>query len=64
MSKFSSPLLNYEKKWVALTNDNKRVLASADTIEDLEGKLKKISSKKFTLTWIPPFDKVLSMNVK
>ncbi len=64
MKAISSPLLNYEKKWVALTNDNKKVLAAADSIEALEKKIKGMDDKKFTLTWVPPFDKVLSLNAK
>lgn len=64
MPKFSSPLLNYENKWVALSNNNKKVLASANTIPELEKKLRDVSSKKFVLTFVPPFDKVLSLNAK
>lgn len=64
MNKISNPLINYENKWVALTNDNKKVLAAADTILELEKKLKRKSYKNFTLTWVPPFDKVLSLNAK
>lgn len=59
MNKVKNPLLNYEKKWVALTNDNKRVLASADSIPELEKKLKGKDDKKFTLTWVPPLDRIL-----
>ena len=59
-----SPLLNFENKWVALTPEGKKVLASGDTIPELEKKLKGIDSKKFVLTFVPPFDKVLSLYVK
>lgn len=64
MNKIKNPLLDYEKKWVALSSDNKKVLASGDTIPELEKKIKGINSNKFVLTWVPPFDKVLSLNVK
>lgn len=56
MPKFSSPLLNYENKWVALSTDRKKVLAAGDTIPELEKKVKGVSSKKFVFTWVPPFD--------
>ena len=64
MKKISNPLLNYEKKWVALSSDNKKVLASGDTIQELEKKVKGVDSNKFVLTWVPPFDRVLSLNAK
>lgn len=64
MPKISSPLLNYENKWVALTPGGKKVLASGITIPELEKKLQRVSSKNFVLTFIPPFGKVLSLNAK
>lgn len=64
MSKISSPFLNYENQWVALTPRGNKVLASGSTVPELEKKLKGVSSKRFVLTFIPPFDKVLSLNAK
>lgn len=64
MNKIKNPLVDFEKKWVALSSDNKKVLASGDTIPELEKKVKGINNNKFVLTWVPPFDKVLSLNAK
>lgn len=37
-------LINYENKWVALTPDRKKVIASARTVEVLDRKVKKLKN--------------------
>lgn len=56
MKKINNPLLNYEKKWVALSPDNKKVVAAADSIKQLEVKVKRLRRKDVVFTWVPPFD--------
>lgn len=60
MPKFSSPLLNYENKWVALSPDREEVVTAADSIKQLEKKVLKLGKKDVVFTWVPPFDKVLA----
>lgn len=61
MPKFSSPLLDYENKWVALTPDREKVVASARSIEQLEKKVKRLKNQDAIFTYVPPFDRILSL---
>lgn len=61
MKKISNPLLNYEKKWVALTPNNKRVVVSAESADKLLKKVGRLKNKDVVLLWVPPFDRVLSL---
>lgn len=61
MSKISSPLLNYENKWVALTPDREKVVASAGSIEQLEKKVRRLKNQDAIFTYVPPFDRILSL---
>ena len=58
MAKASNILLPYENKWVALTNDNKRVIAFAKDVKVLTNKLRKLKIAKgdAVMTWVPRFD--------
>ena len=57
MTKVSKILLPYENKWVALSRDNKKVIASGKDVKVLTDKLKKMKVKKdqAVLTWVFPF---------
>lgn len=52
--------LPYENKWVAMTPDRKKVVASGETIKEVDKKLKKIKNKTAILTKVLPFDKSYS----
>ncbi len=52
----SNILLPYENKWVAITFDGKKVVASASTVKELDRKLKKVKNEKVMLTKVLPFD--------
>jgi len=56
--KTKNPLLNYENKWVALTPDNKRVIASDDDFKKLHEKLLKMKVKRdeVVMSFVRPFD--------
>lgn len=56
----SNPLLGYENKWVVLTSDRKKVVASAKTIKALEKKLKGIKKEEVILHWVEAFDRYYS----
>lgn len=48
-------LLPYENKWVALTPDGTRVLASGISLKTVDKKLR-ASKKRGVLTYVPSFD--------
>ena len=54
--------LPYERKWVAVTTDNKKVIAADKDFEKLVKKLEKQNVKKTEaiLTWVFPFDSYIS----
>ena len=60
MTKATKLLLPYENKWVALTTDRKKVVASGRTIKELDKNLIKQRIKNVVLTKVLPFDQVLS----
>ena len=48
-------LLPYENKWVALSEDSKKVLGAGKTLEEAEKKAKK-KSEKYVFLKVPPFN--------
>jgi len=55
-----NPLIPFENKWVALTTDRKKIIASGRTIKELDKNLIKQKIKDVILTKVLPFDQVLS----
>lgn len=53
--KRKNPLLPYENKWVAITQDGKKVITSATTIKTLDKKLEKMERKDVIMTKVLPF---------
>lgn len=53
-------LIPYENKWVALSPDRKKVVASGNTVQDVDKKLKKMKNKSVVITKVLPFDKTYS----
>ncbi|TSC87598.1 MAG: hypothetical protein G01um10147_576 [Microgenomates group bacterium Gr01-1014_7] len=51
----SKVLLPYENKWVALSQNQKRVLSAGKTLKEATGKADKIG-KKYLLLKVPPFN--------
>mgnify|MGYP001561749758 CR=1 FL=1 len=56
ITKLQNPLVNYENKWVALTKDGKKVVASATDVKVLSEKLKRLKAKDIIMTRVFPFD--------
>lgn len=56
----TNPMVNYENQWVALSSDNKKILAASKNLEDLDKEIKKIKNLKFTVIKILPFNTVLA----
>ena len=48
-------LLPYENKWVALSEDNKKVLGAGKTLEEVRKQVEK-TKKRFLFLKVPPFD--------
>lgn len=59
-SKSVNPLIPFENMWVALTVDRKRVVASGETIKELEKKMDKIDNREVIFTKVLPFDQFYS----
>lgn len=53
-------LLKFEKKWIALSEDNKKVLVSGESVIEVEKKLKKEKILKAKIMYIPEFDKYIA----
>lgn len=51
----SKILLPFENKWVALSEDNKKVLGSGKTLEEARKQAEK-TKKRFLFIKVPPFD--------
>jgi hypothetical protein len=64
MKKPSRLLVPYQNKWVALTEDRKKVVASDLDVKKLTEKLAKMRKKDVILTYVIPMDKYYSPNVK
>jgi len=58
--KTDNPLIHFENKWVALTQDRKRVIAAGDSIKEVNQKLKQLKDQNVILTHVLPFDKIYS----
>ncbi|OGV94737.1 hypothetical protein A3A66_01915 [Microgenomates group bacterium RIFCSPLOWO2_01_FULL_46_13] len=60
IKKIKNPLISYENKWIALSSDKKRVIASGKTIETVEKKLAKAKNSEAILMKVLPFETVYS----
>lgn len=62
MSKLiKNPLIPFENKWVALTQDRKEVLASGSSVKEVDKKLERAKLKEQpVLLRVLPFDKTYS----
>jgi len=56
----TNPMINYENKWVALSKDGKKVIASSSNLKLLDQKIQKIKNIDFTVTKVLPFDTILA----
>lgn len=54
----SKILSKYENKWVALNENNSKVLAFGNSITEVEKKLQKLKEKNAVITRILPLDKL------
>lgn len=50
----------YENKWVAVKEDQTKIVASADSLKKLNKMLDKLGDKKSVITYIPRTDSFLS----
>jgi len=60
MRKRANPLAHYENKWVALSPDNRKVVASGTTVKEVDQKLRRLKNKDAVLTKVISFDSFLS----
>ena len=55
MVDLSKKLLPFENKWVALSEDNKKVLGAGKTLEEARKQAEK-TNKKYIFLKVPPFN--------
>lgn len=55
-----NPMICYENKWIALSSDRKKVLASDKSLKKLDKKIQKIKDINFFVTKVLPFDTILA----
>lgn len=53
-------LLEYQKKWVALSSDRSKVIDVAESFKALADKIKKLKEKNIILTYVMPMDSYYS----
>lgn len=63
LSKITNEFLSYENQWVALIENQSKVIASGASIKILEKKLKNLKEKNIVLSYILPFNRYYSPNV-
>ena len=62
-AKVKNPLVNYENKWVALDENQERVILSANTLSRLQKKILKQKNRNLVVTKVMPFDIYLAPHV-
>lgn len=62
--KIDNPLVDYENKWVALNEDKKKVVESAQSLGALNNKLDKSKRNDVVITKVLPFDVLIAPNVE
>lgn len=58
--RISNILNSYVNKWVALTEDKKKVIASADDLKKLDVKVKEAKLKDVIYHYVLPYDRSFS----
>ena len=53
-------LSQYENRYIALSKDRAKIIASGKTIKDLENKLEKMKIKKTVIEYVEPLNAYLS----
>jgi len=53
-------LIEYQKKWVALTSDRSKVIDVGESFKDLASKIKNLKDKDIILTYVLPMDSYYS----
>ena len=57
---YEKTLLSNQNKWIAVSSDKLRVLASGKSIQEVEKKLEKLDVKDIVITFVPPANSYLS----
>lgn len=53
-------LLSNQNRWIAISSDKSKVLASGKSIQEVEKKLVKLDAKDAVVTFVPPANRYLS----
>lgn len=57
---YEKALLSNQNKWIAVVSDKSKVLASGNSIREVEEKLGKLGAKDAVITFVPPANRYLS----
>lgn len=57
---YEKTLLSNQNKWIAVSSDKSKVLASGNSIQEVEKKLGKLDAKGAVITFVPPANRYLS----
>lgn len=57
---YERTLLSNQNKWVAVSSSKSKVLASGNSIQEVEEKLGKIDAKDAIISFVPPANRYLS----
>lgn len=61
--KYYKLVKNFEEKWIALDEKRSKILASGDSIPEVEEKLKKTNKQADSITYVLPFDRYFAPHV-
>lgn len=57
---YERTLLLNQNKWIAVSSNKSKVLASGNSIQEVEKKLGKLDAKDAVITFVPPANRYLS----
>ena len=57
---YEKTLLSNQNKWIAVSSDKLKILASGKSIQEVEKRLSKLDVKDAVITFVPPADRYLS----
>lgn len=57
---YEKALLSNQNKWIAVSFDKSKILASGKSIQEVEKKLGKLDARDVVITFVPPANRYLS----
>lgn len=57
---YAKTLLSNQNRWIAVSSDKSKILASGKSIQEVEKKLGKLDARDVVITFVPPANRYLS----